>query len=145
MPMPDALIDELLAQVFRNAGAPAITGPFVVSLHTADPGTTRANEVGTGSWTNYARSSIVRSTGGFGAPASDGAGGREIANALAADFGTATVTGAAPVITHVELWDSAGTPRRIWGEALTDPQTINNTDPVSVPIGALQIGIGAAA
>jgi hypothetical protein len=128
-----ALLDDLLAQVFRGSAAPTITGPFLVSLHTGNPGTTRANEVTAGVWSNYARQSIARSTAAWEAPAADG-NGRRTRNAAVADFGTATIPGAAPVITHLEVWDSSGTPRRIIGRPLASPKTINNGDPVSVPL-----------
>ncbi len=137
MLLDNALLDDLNNQIFRNAGSPAITGPFVISLHTASPGTNRANEVGTGVWTNYARTTLARSTGGWSASA-DAAGSRRTSNAAIADFGTAAVTGTAPVVTHLEVWDSAGTPRRIAGKALTTPKTINNGDPVSFPVDSLR-------
>jgi len=122
---------EILEWLFRGAAAPSVTGPFVVSLHTADPGTTRANEVSTGVWTNYARQNLARTSGGFAAAANTGGNNERIGTAGAApDFGTATIVGTAPVVTHVEVWDSAGSPRRVGGMALTTPQTINNGNPV---------------
>ena len=129
------LLEELLNQVLQAAAAPSITGPFVISLHTGAPGTTRANEVGTGVWTNYVRQTLVRSGAGFDVATDDGAGGRESLSAALVDFGTAAVTGTAPVISHYEVWDSAGSPRRIFGDTLPSPMTINNGNPVSVPIG----------
>lgn len=145
MDIDSALLDDILNQVYRGVAAPTITGPFLVSLHTGAPGTTRANEVSTAVWTNYARASIARSTGAWAAAGSDGAGGREVSNAAIADYGTAAITGTSPVVTHVEVWDSAGSPRRIGGIALTSSKTIDNGDPVTFPIGALEFAFAPAA
>lgn len=131
------LKQDLLNYVFRGAAAPTVTGPFLVSLHTADPGTNRANEVSTGVWTNYARDSIARGTGQWAAAANRAGDDEFTENAEIIDFGTAAITGTAPVVTHVEVWDSQGTPRRIAGKALTVPKTINNGDPVSFAVGAM--------
>lgn len=139
--LAQALKQGLLNYVFRGAAAPTVTGPFVVSLHTADPGTNRANEVSTGVWTNYARDSIARGTGQWTAAANRSADDEFTENAEIIDFGTAAITGTPPVITHVEVWDSAGTPLRIAGKALTTSKTINNGDPVSFPIGNLDFDL----
>lgn len=131
------LKQDILNYIFRGASAPSITGPFLVSLHTGDPGTNRANEVSTGVWTNYARASVARGTGTWTAGANRSGDDEFTENEGAIDFGTAAITGTPPVITHVEVWDSAGTPRRIAGKALTTSKTINNGDPVSFADGAM--------
>lgn len=136
-----ALKQGLLNYVFRGAAAPTVTGPFVVSLHTADPSTSRANEVSTGVWTNYSRESIARGTAQWTAAANRSADDEFTENAEVIDFGTAAITGTPPVVTHVEVWDSQGTPVRVGGVALTTPKTINDTDPVSFPIGALDFDL----
>lgn len=135
--LAQTLKQSILNYIFRGAAAPTITGPFVVSLHTADPGTNRANEVSTGVWTNYARDTIARGTSQWTAAANVSADDEFTETAEIIDFGTAAITGTAPVITHVEVWDSQGSPVRVGGAALTTPKTINNTDPVSFPAGNL--------
>lgn len=141
---PPLLKQELLNQIFRGAAAPSITGPFVISLHTGDPGANRANEISTGVWTNYARQTVARSTGGWSAAANAGGDLEQTENGALIDFGFATIVGgdgANNRITHVEVWDSAGSPRRIWGKALSDLKVINNADPVTFPIGTIEPGL----
>jgi hypothetical protein len=41
-----------------------------------------------------------------------------------------------------ELWDSSGSPHRTWFGALSSSKVVNSGDTFTVPIGALQIGLG---
>ena len=128
----DTLETRILNSIFRGAAWPAITGPTKVSMHTADPGDTGASEVATTVWTNYVRANV--NTDGatapfWTAPAANGTAQR-VGNSAAVDFGTATISGTAPVITHFGVWDNSATPVFIGGAALASSQTINNGNPV---------------
>lgn len=47
----------------------------------------------------------------------------------------------ASTIVGCELWDSSGTPHRLWLGALSAPKTVNLGDTFSVAIGAMTLGI----
>ena len=140
-----SILDGILNHIFRGESFPVIEGPFEISLHTGDPGTNRANEVSTGVWTNYSRQTLERDTTDWSS-AEAHSSGRKIENAVAVDFGTATVVSTAPVVTHVSVYDSASpTQVHIGNYELPDPQTINNGNPVSIPIGGLRQALTEAA
>jgi hypothetical protein len=67
------------------------------------------------------------------------ASGGSKSNGTAFSFGTAAVTGTAPVVTHFAIWDASTAGNMLYHGVLTDAQTINNTNPVSFPIGSLTI------
>ena len=48
-------------------------------------------------------------------------------------------SGASKVIVGIELWDSAGTPVRIWWGALAASKTVNAGDPFVIPAGDLDL------
>jgi hypothetical protein len=130
----------LLDFIFRGT-APAtiptaVSGNWGVALCTAEP--TEAgtlNEVDTGDWTDYARQDVLRHTTGWAAATSEGGGGQLSDNAGLIDFGTATVPGADVDITHAAIVDGSG---NWWMRAaLPATKTVQNGDPVSIAIGAL--------
>lgn len=137
--LSNALLDGFLAYIFRGVAMPAVTGPLVLSLHTDDPGDDRSHEVSVSVWTNYQRKTLARDTTDWGAPGADDTAGRKIANAVEVDFGTAEIDGTPPVITHVSVWDSETTPGPLFvgNFPLPTPKTIDDGDPVTIPIGAL--------
>lgn len=97
-----------------------------VSLHTASPGLTGANEVTGGS---YARQTVT-----FGAPATGG-GGRQIANSAAVTFtGMPSAT-----VTHFGLWDAASAGNFLYGDALAASQVVNAGGTFEFPIGDLTV------
>lgn len=126
---------------FRNAvlnylGGTTITPPANVhmSLHSADPGLTGANELPTTSWTDYARLSITNNATNF--PAAS-AGSKSWPGVALTFDASATVTGTAPVATHWGLWDASSGGNFIRGGALASSQTINNGNPVTIAINAM--------
>jgi hypothetical protein len=131
--------DDLLAFIFRGVAMPAVGTNIVLSLHTGAPGTTRANEVSTSNWTNYARVTQVRNATNWETPSDSGGPGRRTRNAVEVTYGTAAVTGTPPVITHVEAWDNSATPRRLGGAALTQSRTVDNGVPVSFPAQSIVV------
>lgn len=102
------------------------TGPIHVRLMTAN-GTATANGTELATSGGY--------TSGAGAPtvtAAAAAAGSKASNAAV------TVTNMpATTITGVELWDSTGTPKRIWQGALAASKTTNAGDTFSIASGAL--------
>lgn len=95
--------------------APARTTTRKMSLHTADPGSTGANEVTGGSY--------ARQNAGYAA-ASGGA---------CALSGSVSFTSMPAVtVTHIGIWDSAGTPQFFQGAALTSSQAVGAGNTLSI-------------
>lgn len=90
------------------------------------------SEVGTGVWTNYAREAVVRNTTNFAASSAGDA-----ANATIFDFGTATVTGGPQDVDEIRLYDASTVGNGCWRALLNTPKSINDGDPVTIPIGDL--------
>lgn len=137
--MSNWMEENLLNHIVR---AVALTFPanWHVALYTADPTEAGSGaEVSTGVWTNYARQAVTRGTGGWSAAASEGGGGFAVDNAALIDFGTAAITGTAPVVTHIGIRDASTSGNLWWYGALAESKTINNGDPVSFAIGALDL------
>jgi len=115
---------------------PTFTGSVYVSLHTADPGTTGASEVNSGTHTWYARVAVTRATGSWAAPSTNGSA-RRTSN-------SGTVTFAAPTtsvsVTHMGIWDATTTGNFLWGGALGTTRNLANGDSApSFAIGAATI------
>lgn len=45
-------------------------------------------------------------------------------------------------VTGVEIWDSAGSPVRLWYGTLTTPRTVNAGDTLVIPAGDLDLSLG---
>lgn len=116
----NALLDGFLRGV-------ALTSPsrVYVSLHTADPGNTGANEVSTGAWPAYARQ--------------DPAAGAAIASGFAAAASKATLNakdmlwsandGAGSItVTHFAIWDALTEGNCLFVGALSTARTLNVGD-----------------
>lgn len=121
---------ELLDHVLGNAAYTA-PGTVYISLHTADPGETGANEVASSN--NYSRASVTNNATNF--PAAS-AGSKS--NGTAINFATPSGAGWGTV-THFGIWDAASTGNFLFGGALTASKTINSGDTVSFAISALTI------
>lgn len=119
MGFTDAFINAAL-----NAAIPDDT--FYVSLHTADPGTTGANEL-TGN--AYARQGTVSyATAASRAKASD----------APLTFGPATPAGW-PAATHFGLWSASSGGTFHGGAALGTARTVNAGDSAQFAVGTLQV------
>lgn len=142
MPFSDAQRDRWLAELF-NDQAKSITYPLVIRLHTGDPGSAgTSNEVSTGVWTNYAPVAVdedLTTQPFWTAPAAGTGTRRQVTNDGDVDFGTATIVSTAPVITHVSIFDSHGTPKFIARGALASSKTINDGDPVLIEDGEITL------
>jgi hypothetical protein len=115
MSLSSAVADAIANYVCRGTAPAAVTGPIKISLHTATPGTTGASEATGGS---YARQSAGYSAASGGACA------------LAATLNFTSMP--ASTITHIGLWDSAGTPNFLQGAALAASKTLNAGDTLSL-------------
>lgn len=127
---------------FRGTAKAAEPSPLYAALLTTDATDetgTGAVEVSTATWTNYARQPITSDASGWNAPAADSGEARHITNAGTVSYGTATVTGTAPVVLACALYDAATAGTFKGHGVLTSSQTINNGDPVSFAAGALKI------
>lgn len=106
----------------------AFTGPasLFMSLHTATPGLTGANEVP--STNAYARTAIV-----FGTP-TGGAG----SNSSAVTFPAPTPANWG-TLTHFAIWDAASAGNCLYGDALTSSVATSIGVAVSFPIAAVTV------
>lgn len=121
MTISNYLENALLNAVF-NATAFGLAGDPFISLHTADPGETGANEVAGGS---YARQQAA-----FGAAA----GGATDNNANI-DFATMP----AATITHVGVWDAVSGGNFLWGGPLNASKTTAAGDTLRIPANQLDV------
>lgn len=132
--LSDFLENELLDHVF---GAAAYTAPGTVyaALFTAAPSDSGGGTaVSTGVWTNYARVAITNNATNFPA-----ASGGAKSNGTDIDFGTATISGTAPVVVAVGLFDASVSGNLLGWADLAVNKTINNGDPVKFAAGDLDI------
>lgn len=109
---------DILNFVFKQT-SPAAPTTVNLSLHTADPGTTGANEV---TDTGYARQNITTK---MAAPS-----GKTITNNTAITFGPAAIS---YTVTHWGLWDQSGT--FIDGGAFTSSVTLAIGEHYNIPVG----------
>lgn len=129
--MSDYLEVQLRAHLFRS-GTFAKPAALFVSLHTADPGDTGANEVSGG---NYSRVQRDPSDANWTAP--DNTGG-VTANASAITF--PAPTGNWGTVTHVGIWDAATGGNFLASGPLATPKTVNANDAApSFAAGALVV------
>jgi hypothetical protein len=133
----DFIENEVLDHLFGGAAySPGAT--WYAALYTADPSDSGGGtEIDTGVWTNYARVAITRNSTNFPA-----ASGGAMANGVAIDFGTASITGTPPVAAAMAILDASVAGNFICWADLTVDKTINDGDPVSFPIGDLDITLG---
>jgi hypothetical protein len=123
MSISDYYENKILDHMLRGT---AFTPPSTVyvSLHTADPGETGANELTGG---GYSRKPVT-----FNAPS-----GGSMTNSADIDFPNMP----AATITHVALWDAASAGNCLWTGALTAPKTTNAGDTFRIPAGQLTVSL----
>ena len=118
-------------------GAAAWSAPstLYVSLHTADPGESGAQDANEVSGGSYARVAVTNNLTNFPA-----ASGGAKSNGAAITFPTAT--GAWGTVTHWAIGDAAsGAGNILFSGALSVSKSIVSGDPVSFPIGDLQVSV----
>ncbi len=119
MSMANYLEEALLNNLFRNTNF-APPANVYISLHTADPGETGANEVSGGSYARVA----VSTTGGWTDPSAGTQG--EVDNVADITFPTATASWG--TVTHCGIYDAATVGNLLWSGALTASKTVDNGD-----------------
>lgn len=100
----------------------AMTAPMMLSLHTADPGATGASEVSGGS---YARqtAAYASASGGF--------------NMLTTGLNFTSMP--VSTVTHIGIWDSAGTPKFRLGAPLTASKTMASGETLTLLTATLSV------
>lgn len=108
-------------------------GTVYIALYTAAPTDAGGGtEVSTGTWTNYARVAVTNNGTNFPA-----ASGGAKSNGTTISFGNATISGGAPTVVAVGIFDAASGGNLLkWGD-LAQQKVVNNGDPVSFPAGEL--------
>jgi hypothetical protein len=136
----DAWEKKVLDAVF---GATALTVPgtlYAALLTDTNTSAQRSagtvTEVSTATWTNYARVAITNNTTNF--PAATGTTATK-QNGTAINFGTATISGAAPVVTAIAFYDASTAGNLVFWVALSSSQTINNGASVSVAANGISM------
>ena len=125
MPFKKTVADDIISKVLRNTNfTPAST--IYVSIHTASPGETGANE-------NSAYTGDRKSVA-FDAPS---AGTGVTQNTGAVTFASMP----AITVTHIGLWDAATGGNFIWGGALDNSKVVSNGDSFIIAIGDLDIDL----
>lgn len=120
-----------------GSGDPASV--YFRAMTTADGNSGGGVEVSDGVWTDYAPVEVDNDATHFPAAAS-----REKANDLVITFSTAAViVGTPPVIVGVSVYDAPTGGNLIYWYTLAVPMTINNGNPVSIPIGAFAVEVAA--
>lgn len=124
MSASDYLEGKLIEHVFRGV-AYTVPPKTYISLHTADPGETGANEVGTGAFPSYVRQDAAK--GGAQSAAWSAQVGGQVKNALQLLW--AAFDGAAPLtVTHFSVWDASTGGNCLVSAALASSRTINVGD-----------------
>lgn len=120
--LTDVAEDLLLKWLNTNQSATRPTMPLKLALCTSAPTDSAAGtEVSGGS---YARQSITTDT----------AGKTSTADVVFTNMPACTVT-------HAEIYDSAGTPVRLWHGALSASKTVNAGDTFTVPSGDIDLAL----
>jgi hypothetical protein len=117
---------EILDHIFNNAAAPAVAAPWI-SLHTADPGETGANEVTAGTKT------YTRQSGAFGAAAAGA-----VSNSASLTWSSMP----AASVKFVGVWNSStatASASFIWGGAMTTTKVVGAGDTFKIAIGDLDV------
>ncbi len=137
MPASTYAGNKILDLMFRGVAWTAPSRVWI-SLHTADPGLTGANEVTTGAWPAYARQDPAQAGAvgnGFTAASS-----KAIENALQVLFPANNGAGAV-VVTHFAIWDAASAGNCLFSGALTASKTIAVTDEIVIRVGELDLSV----
>lgn len=103
------------------------TTPLKVALYTAAPGETGGGTEVTGG--SYARTSVTFSAASAGATSNS------------ADVTFPTATASWGTVTHIAVFDSAGSPVFLWYGPLTASKTVDNGDTFRIPSGSLALSI----
>ena len=123
MPFKKTVANDVISKVLRNTNfTPAST--IYVSIHTANPGETGANE-------NSAYTGDRKSVA-FDAPS----------NGTTQNTGAVTFASMPAItVTHIGLWDAATGGNFIWGGALDSSKVVASGDSFIIAIGDLDVDL----
>lgn len=123
----------ILNSLLRGVAFPVPSGTFV-SLHTADPGDTGANEVSTGSWPAYVRRKAeVEGPIGTGWSSPSGGVSTNLKQlAFPAQNGAGSVT-----VSHFAVWDALSGGNVLTSAPLTTARLLNVGDIIVFDVGSL--------
>ncbi len=123
-----------VANIADNAATSPLTNLFV-SLHTSDPGETGTQTTNETSYTNYARQSVARTSGGW---TLSGTAPTQIANAATISFPQCGVTGA--TITHFGIGTLvSGAGKLLYSGALSSSLAVSQNITPTFNAGALTV------
>lgn len=107
---------------------------YVALLTAVSSDGSTSTEVGTGTWTNYARVAVTNNSTNFPA-----ASGGSKSNGAAVSFGTATMspTSATVTVVGMAIYDASSAGNMLFWADLTVSKVINHNDPVQFDIGAI--------
>lgn len=136
MSFSNYLEDALLTWAFTDDAAPTRPTAWYVSLHTASPGETGANELVVGTSVSYARVAV---TGGFSTPT--GGDPTEVSNSGAIVFTNTDGSDTWETANYFGVWDSLTTGNFLGGgdSAFSTGKTLGPGDTATFAIGALVI------
>jgi len=132
------LEDAIITWCFSGTSFPAALTTVYVSLHTADPADTGANEVTGG---NYARIAVANAS--WTKTSAVATGTASAVNNVDITFPTSgTVTWSAPGgVTHVGIWSASTTGPFLYGGALSAPKVVASGDVFKFTSGNLTISV----
>lgn len=133
MPASSYTRDNVLKSLLRGTTFPLPSGTYI-SLHTADPGTTGANEVTVGAWPAYVRRHAENGGAigsGWTAP-SAGVSSNTNQITFPANNGGGSVT-----VTHFAVWDTLSGGNCLDSAALTTSRTLAPGDILVFDVGTL--------
>ena len=127
----------ILSALLRGVALPLPAGTYI-SLHTADPAGTGANEVTLANWPGYLRRKAEGAGAigsGWGAP-SGGVSSNSLQLTYPSNNGAAAVT-----VTHFAIWDAITTGNALDSAALTTARTLSIGDILVFDIGSLTVTV----
>ena len=127
-----------IANWFKGSAFPAAPANVYVSLHSADPGATGANELASGTSPGYARVAVATASGWSAIADSDG--GRLIENDANITFPMPTGNGA--TATHWGIWDAASGGNFLIGGSLDASFTWTSGEQRYIPAAVLDLIFG---
>jgi hypothetical protein len=121
----DALLDELNDLILKAEAMTLLGADLYFALGEA------GSEIGTTVWTDYARVAVTRNGTNFGASS----GGAATTLTVITFSAGATVVAGPQDVDELRLYSASSAGTLLGRGALSVPKSINNGDPVSVPIG----------
>lgn len=129
--------NNILKALLQGTALPLPTGTYI-SLHTADPGATGANEVSTGAWPAYVRRK-AEAAGAMGTGwTTPTTGSSTNTNQLTypSNDGAGTVT-----VTHFAIWDALSAGNCLDAAALTASRALSVGDILVFDTGSLSVAV----